>query len=148
MQAAVAPQWDQVAALSAVPGSGSSAGTGSAATGSGGATAARPSSGGTSAASGPSGGSAVGATAITTTSGVIGLAEANLVGRAFLASPAATRVAEGRSTQSMVAVVSLYNDAAGHPCRVVEQTVMINGSPVRARGNVCQQVNGQWALSP
>src|SRR5216683_2802504 len=129
-------------------GSGSSAGTGSAATGSGGATAARPSSGGTSAASGPSGGSAVGATAITTTSGVIGLAEANLVGRAFLASPAATRVAEGRSTQSMVAVVSLYNDAAGHPCRVVEQTVMINGSPVRARGNVCQQVNGQWALSP
>jgi surface antigen len=71
-----------------------------------------------------------------------------MVGRAFLASPAATRVAEGRSTQSMVAVVSLYNDSAGRPCRTVEQTVMINGSPVRARGNVCQQVNGQWAVSP
>jgi hypothetical protein len=24
---------------------------------------------------------------------------------------------------------------------------MINGSPIRARGNVCQ-VDGQWALSP
>jgi len=83
-----------------------------------------------------------------TSGGAFGLAEAALVGRAFLASPAATRVAEGRSTKSMVAVVSLYNDSAGHPCRVVEQTVMINGSPVRARGNVCQQGNGQWALSP
>jgi surface antigen len=48
----------------------------------------------------------------------------------------------------MVAVVSLYNDSAGRPCRVVEQTVMINGSPVRARGSVCQAVNGQWALTP
>jgi surface antigen len=71
-----------------------------------------------------------------------------MVGRAFLASPAATRVAEGRSSNSMVAVVSLYNDSAGRPCRVVEQTVMINGSPVRARGSVCQAVNGQWALTP
>jgi len=80
--------------------------------------------------------------------GSFGLAEAELVGRAFLASPAATRVAAGRSTDSMVAVVSLYNDASGRPCRVVEQTVMINGSPVRARGNMCREGDGKWALSP
>jgi surface antigen len=80
--------------------------------------------------------------------GALGLAEAELVGRAFLASPAATHVAAGRSTNSMLAVVSLYNDSAGRPCRVIEQTVMINGSAVRARGNMCRLEDGQWALSP
>jgi len=80
--------------------------------------------------------------------GAFGLAEAELVGRAFLASPVATRVAAGRSTSSMVAVVALYNDSTGRPCRVVEQTVMINGNPVRARGNMCRTEGGDWALSP
>src|SRR6266851_1889296 len=44
--------------------------------------------------------------------------------------PASPRAAAPRAWWPLV---SLYNDAAGHPCRVVEQTVMINGSPVRAR---------------
>ena len=83
-----------------------------------------------------------------TSSGVIGLAEADLIGRAFLASPAAIRVAEGHSTRSLVDVVSLYNDAAGRPCRVVEQTVMISGQTARARGDICQMPGGQWALIP
>jgi surface antigen len=80
--------------------------------------------------------------------GAFGLAEAELVGRAFLASPAATHVAAGHSTNSMLAVVALYNDSAGRPCRVIEQTVMINGSPVRARGDMCRGGDGAWALSP
>ena len=68
--------------------------------------------------------------------------------RAFLVSPVATRVAEGRSTTSNLAVVSSFNDAAGHPCRIVEQTVMINGQRVQARGTVCEGAPGQWALVP
>ncbi|HEX7970456.1 MAG TPA: hypothetical protein VF502_19700 [Stellaceae bacterium] len=76
------------------------------------------------------------------------MAEAELVGRAFLASPVATHVAQGSSTRNTVSVVSLFTDATGRPCRIVEQTVMINGQTVRARGNVCQMPGGQWALVP
>jgi surface antigen len=93
-------------------------------------------------------GAGAGAAGMAAAGGAFGLAEAEMVGRAFLASPAATRVAAGRSTDSMLAVVSLYNDAAGRPCRVVEQTVMINATPVRARGNMCREDDGRWALSP
>jgi len=73
--------------------------------------------------------------------------EALSVGRAFLASPAATRVAAGRSTHNSVVVKEVYKDAAGRPCRVVEQTVVIDGQQVRANGKVCR-AGGQWALAP
>ena len=73
--------------------------------------------------------------------------EALSVSRAFLASPAATRVAAGRNVQNTVVVKAVYKDKAGHPCRVVEQTVMIDGQNVRANGKVCQTA-GQWALAP
>jgi surface antigen len=74
--------------------------------------------------------------------------EALSVGRAFLASPAATRVAAGRSAQNTVVVKQVYKDKAGRPCRVVEQTVMIDGQQVRASGRVCENTGGRWALAP
>jgi surface antigen len=79
-------------------------------------------------------------------SSLIGVAEAALVSRAFLASPAATRVAEGASTTSTVRVLSIFTDDSGEPCRIVEQTVMINAETVHARGAVCQHPDGQWAF--
>ena len=68
--------------------------------------------------------------------------------RVFLASPAATRVAAGRSVRNTVVVKEVYKDKAGHACRVVEQTVTIDGQQVRARGNVCEKTAGRWALAP
>jgi surface antigen len=68
--------------------------------------------------------------------------------RAFLVSPVATRVAQGQSAKTDLAVVSSYNDKSGRPCRIVEQTVTINSQRVRARGTVCEGAAGQWALVP
>ncbi len=78
----------------------------------------------------------------------ISMVEADLVGRAFLASPVATHVAMGSSTMNTVTIKSRYTDSSGRSCRVVEQTVIIDGQAVRARGNVCQLRSGQWALVP
>ncbi|HEX6843313.1 MAG TPA: hypothetical protein VF113_17390 [Stellaceae bacterium] len=76
------------------------------------------------------------------------MTEAASVGRAFLASPAATRVAAGGNVSNTVLVKALYKDKAGRSCRVVEQTVLISGQTVRARGNICRGRGGQWALAP
>jgi surface antigen len=81
-------------------------------------------------------------------SGAGSMREALSVGRAFLASPAATRVAAGSNVRNTVVVKAFYKDKAGRPCRVVEQTVMINGQNVRADGKVCRKAGGQWALAP
>jgi surface antigen len=78
--------------------------------------------------------------------GVSNMTEAQSVGRAFLASPAATRVAAGSTTRNTVLVKAVYKDKAGRPCRVVEQTVLISGQTVRARGDICRTPGGQWAL--
>jgi surface antigen len=80
--------------------------------------------------------------------GVGNMTEAASVGRAFLASPAATRVAAGSNMRNTVLVKALYKDKAGRPCRVVEQTVLISGQTVRARGNICRGRGGEWALVP
>jgi surface antigen len=80
-------------------------------------------------------------------SGAGSMREALSVGHVFLASPAATRVAAGRSTQNTVVVKEVYKDKAGRACRVVEQTVMIDGQNVRANGKVCR-TGGRWALAP
>jgi surface antigen len=80
--------------------------------------------------------------------GVGNMTEAASVGRAFLASPAATRVAAGSNVRNTVLVKALYKDKAGRPCRVVEQTVLISGQTVRARGNICRERGGEWALVP
>ena len=45
-------------------------------------------------------------------------------------------------------IKAVYKDTAGRPCRVVEQTVMIDGEAVRASGNICLMRGGQWALVP
>jgi surface antigen len=82
------------------------------------------------------------------TTSLAGSAEVQMAIRAFLESPAATRVAAGRSTENDVEVVSYFNDARGRDCRVVEQVVTIGTQPVRARGTVCQDPGGRWALVP
>jgi surface antigen len=74
------------------------------------------------------------------------MSEVAFAGRAFLASPAATRVAAGASTHNTVLVKALYKDKAGRSCRIVEQTVTISGQTVRARGDICRMPGGQWAL--
>jgi surface antigen len=74
--------------------------------------------------------------------------EALSVGRAFLASPTATRVAAGSNVRNTVVVKAVYKDKKGRSCRVVEQTVMIDGQSVRADGKVCRKAGGQWALAP
>ena len=106
-------------------------------------------SGGTSdAASGGTGSSGAGAATIVAAAGLGNMADTDLVGRAFLASPAATHVAAGRGARNTVVIKALYTDAAGRPCRVVEQTVMIDGEAVRASGSICQMPGGQWTLVP
>jgi surface antigen len=68
--------------------------------------------------------------------------------RAFLNSPAATRVASEGAGAATIKVMSGYRNASGSPCRVIEQTVRVNGQPVRAVGTVCRRPQGVWALVP
>lgn len=68
--------------------------------------------------------------------------------RAFLASTAATPVAPGLDDRPAIAVVAAYTDAYGHPCRTVQETVLIDGRRVQARGDLCRQANGAWVLAP
>jgi len=125
------------------PARGAAAGSGAGMGSAGGA-----SGGTTGAAGGGTGSSGAGAATIVAAAGLGNMAEAELVGRAFLASPVATRVAAGRSAGNTVVIKALYTDAAGRPCRVVEQSVMIDGATVRASGNICRMPGGQWALVP
>ena len=126
---------------------GSGAGIGGAA-GGGGAGAGGASGGASGAASGGTGASGAGGATIVAAAGLGDMADAELVGRAFLASPVATHVAAGRNARNTVVIKAVYTDAAGRPCRVVEQTVMIDGQAVRASGNICLMRGGQWALVP
>jgi hypothetical protein len=68
--------------------------------------------------------------------------------RAFLDSPAATRIAAGRAANSNLAVVSGFSSPSGRPCRIIEQTVQLGDDTVRALGKMCELPNGQWGLMP
>jgi surface antigen len=45
-----------------------------------------------------------------------------------------------------VIVRSTFRNAAGRPCRVIEEIVTIEGKKVRASGTVCRQRDGRWVL--
>ena len=47
-----------------------------------------------------------------------------------------------------VRIIRGFSNNLGQPCRVVEQTVVINGQRARATGTVCQQPDGYWAMAP
>jgi hypothetical protein len=77
--------------------------------------------------------------------------EAISVLEAFLRSPAATRPAPNlAASNQQVRVVSIFVNAVGQRCNIVEQTIIIDRErePVRASGTLCQQSNGNWALIP
>jgi hypothetical protein len=133
--------------------SGAAGGAAGAAAGGGGAGGGAASSGGAAggssgAAGGGAGAARGGAATIVAAAGVGDLADAALVGRIFLASPEATRVAPGRGIDNTAVVKAVYTDRAGRPCRVVEQSVTIDGETVRARGTICRLPGGRWALVP
>ena len=46
-----------------------------------------------------------------------------------------------------VRIISGFSNNLGQPCRVVEQTVIINSQRVRATGTVCQQSDGHWSIA-
>lgn len=133
-----------IGAAAAGPAGAGAAGVGAGGPGPGAGAASSGAAGGASSA----GAAGLGAATIVTAAGVSNMTEAQFVGRTFLASPAATRVAAGSGTKNTVLIKALYKDNAGRPCRVVEQTVLISGQTVRARGDICRMPSGQWALVP
>jgi hypothetical protein len=108
-------------------GAGGGAGTGAGGSGAG--------SGGTGAGGGAGGGG--GATDLVTNRAVL---------EAFLRSPRALQT-EAPPDRQDLRVVRGFQNARGQRCRVVAQTVVIGGQPVRATGTLCRQADGHWALA-
>jgi hypothetical protein len=44
-------------------------------------------------------------------------------------------------------VVRRFRDASGQPCRVVNQTVLIDGERTQATGTVCRESDGHWTIA-
>jgi hypothetical protein len=44
-------------------------------------------------------------------------------------------------------VVQNFRDASGQPCRVVNETVLIDGEKAPATGTVCKRSDGRWAIA-
>ena len=66
---------------------------------------------------------------------------------AFLRSPRATHATVAQDEPQQVRIIRGFSNDQGQPCRVVEQTVVINGQRVRATGTVCQQPDGHWTIA-
>ncbi len=74
----------------------------------------------------------------------------------FLALPSGCggRVGEGASGNAIHSETDLqkmpfvmgFRDVQGKPCRVVEQTISINGQKAQATSTMCQQPDGRWVL--
>src|SRR5262249_61536786 len=67
---------------------------------------------------------------------------------AFLRSPQAMHVAVTQDVPQRVRIIRGFSNNTGQPCRVVEQTVVINGQRVRASGTLCQETDGRWTIAP
>ena len=65
---------------------------------------------------------------------------------AFLRSPRAMHSSVAPERQKL-RVIRSFSNAHGQPCRVVEQTVFIDGRQTLATGTMCRQADGRWALS-
>jgi hypothetical protein len=44
-------------------------------------------------------------------------------------------------------IVRRFRDASGQPCRIVNETVLIDGEKTQATGTVCEQSDGHWAIA-
>jgi surface antigen len=64
-----------------------------------------------------------------------------------LRSPRAVHTAVVQDEPQQVRIIRGFSNKDGQPCRVVEQTIVINGQRVRATGTVCQQSDGQWTIA-
>jgi len=62
------------------------------------------------------------------------------------ASRAATHKVAPRNQESQ-RVVRRFRDTSGQPCRIVNETVLIDGEKTRATGTVCQESDGRWAIA-
>jgi surface antigen len=65
---------------------------------------------------------------------------------AFLASGAAIRLSRGTTSVATVRPVQGFLDPTGFPCRVLVQTVQVDGVPLSASGTVCRGNDGVWRL--
>ena len=62
-------------------------------------------------------------------------------------SPLAVHTVVAQDQPAQVRILRGFNNNLGQSCRVVEQTVIINSQRVRATGTVCQQSDGNWAIT-
>jgi hypothetical protein len=62
------------------------------------------------------------------------------------ASRAATHNVAPRNQESR-RVVRRFRDASGQSCRIVNETVLIDGEKTRATGTVCQEADGRWTIA-
>jgi hypothetical protein len=44
-------------------------------------------------------------------------------------------------------VVRRFRDASGQPCRIVNETVLIDGERTQATGTVCKESDGHWTIA-
>jgi hypothetical protein len=122
---------------------GGAAGGGAGASGAGSGSSGAGASAGVSGA-GASGGAASGSAGGGSGSGGGDIAEAQA---AFLSSGAAIRVSRGETPIASVRAAQAFLDPKGMPCRVMVQTIRIDGAPVSASGTVCRGSDGVWRLS-
>ena len=62
------------------------------------------------------------------------------------ASGAVTHKVASRD-QGSQRVVRRFRDASGQPCRIVNETVLIDGERTRATGTVCRESDGHWTIA-
>jgi surface antigen len=70
----------------------------------------------------------------------------SLAVEAFLQSPVATHLAPGVSEGLRISVTKGFKMRRNGMCRVIEQSIRVNGFRVRATGTMCQHSDGSWAL--
>ena len=58
-----------------------------------------------------------------------------------------TAMHNGAKNQESSRVVRRFRDASGQPCRVVNETVLIDGEKTQATGTVCQESDGNWTIA-
>lgn len=62
-------------------------------------------------------------------------------------SPQAAAMHKVPRNQQSPRVVRSFRDTSGQPCRVVNETVLIDGEKTRATGTMCKQSDGHWAIA-
>lgn len=58
-----------------------------------------------------------------------------------------TAMHKGPKNQESLRIVQRFRDASGQPCRIVNETVLIDGERTQATGTVCQGSDGHWTIA-